>query len=266
MTAFDLITTNDPIEAGKIAYELDTANGDRQKVERAIFDEAIEMIGPEENEMGIVLAKEGWHPGVIGIVASRLANKFTKPTILIAIDGELGRGSSRGVRNFDILQGLSNCSSLLEKFGGHKAAAGLTIKAENIEEFKEAFLCHLRESLTAEDLIPEVDLDALISLDEIDYKLVSEIESLSPFGIANREPLLCAVDAHIVFTEVVGSRHLRFKVRHKGDPLRGIGFGLAGLHPLKGPGFDLAFRPYFDDWNGTRNLSIKVKDVKKPSV
>ena len=259
--ALELLTTVDPGRARELARELDSINCSRQEMEREIYSEAEALLKKEEGKKGFVLSSENWHPGVIGIAASKLVNQYNRPTVMIALDGDIGRGSARGIKNFDLLEGIKSCAHLLERYGGHKAAAGFTIKKENIEAFKSAFLAFVETSLTDDDLIAEVELDAVVNLDEVDARFIREIEKLSPFGISNREPLFCAEDTHIVNTQIVGQKHLRLKVKHKGAPIKAIAFGMSGLHPMKGAGFDLVFRPYMDDWQGRRSLALRIKDV-----
>lgn len=262
--ALRLLTTEDGREATHLAGVLNRDNSSRQKIEADTLEQALAMLdrGGRDAGKGIVLCSEKWHPGVIGIVASRLVERFSMPVVLIALDGGVGKGSARGVKSFDILEGIKACAALLERFGGHKAAAGLTVTKENFEPFKKEFMGYIDRVLKDEDLMPEIVLDAEISLDDVDHRLITEIESLAPFGVSNREPLLCVNGAHIVQTEVVGSRHLRFTVRHNGCSRSGIGFGLAGLHPLEGQGYGVAFSPYIDEWQGMKNLKLKIKDVK----
>ncbi len=263
--AVRLFTTGDAKEAASLADDLNRENLARQRIEEEILGQAISMAG-DPADRGIVLALEGWHPGVIGIVASRLADRFSKPVVMISFEGEVGKGSARGVKAFNILEGLRACAGKLERFGGHKAAAGLTIRKENIGPFRSEFLEYVNSALGEEDLVPEIILDAVVSLEDIDHRLIGEIESLQPFGISNREPVLCVTDTHIVATEVVGSRHLRFKVKQNGCARSGIGFGLAGLHPVKGQGFGIAFSPYIDEWQGMKNLKLRIKDIKAECV
>ncbi|MBI5643668.1 MAG: single-stranded-DNA-specific exonuclease RecJ [Deltaproteobacteria bacterium] len=264
--ALKLLVTEDAAEGASLAESLNRENASRQKIEEETLQQALGMLG-DGREMGIVLASEGWNPGVIGIVASRLADRFGKPAVMIALEGDCGKGSARGVKAFNILEGLKACSHLLAKYGGHKAAAGLTISRDNIEKFKGEFLEFLDNEIADEDLTPEILLDAIVSLDEVDLKLIAEIEKLAPFGASNREPLLCVTDAHIIATEIVGSRHLRLKVRQKGqNSLNCIGFGLAPLHPIKGGGYGIAFSPFIDEWQGGKNLKLRIKDVKAECV
>ncbi|MBI5587742.1 MAG: single-stranded-DNA-specific exonuclease RecJ [Deltaproteobacteria bacterium] len=265
MTALKLLISENPGEAAHLASILNRENTSRQKLEEEIFREALEMLG-DSPDRGIVLYSDGWHPGVIGIVASRLVERFSKPTVMIAMDGTVGKGSARGVRSFDILDGLKSCSELLLRFGGHKAAAGLTINRENIERFKTGFFRYLNSSVTEDDLTPEILLDSVVSLEEVDGRLLDEIGSLAPFGASNREPLLCISGADIVTSEVVGNKHLRVMVRQNGCSRSGIGFGLARLHPMKGEGYSVVFSPYVDEWQGTKNLKLRIKDVKEGCV
>jgi len=265
MSAFRLLVSQDPSEAAHLAALLNRENTSRQKLEGEIFIEALDMIG-QSADRGIVLYSEGWHPGVIGIVASRLVDRFSKPAVMIALDGEVGKGSARGVRSFDILEGLKSCAGLLERFGGHKAAAGLTVSREKIEAFKAEFLKYLNESVTDDDLAPEILLDSVVSLGDVDKRLLDEIDSLAPFGVSNREPLLCLSGAGIVASEVVGKKHLRVKVSQNGCSRSGIGFGLARLHPMNAEVYSLVFSPYIDDWQGGKNLKLRIKDVKEGCV
>lgn len=260
--ALKLLITENPKEAAELAGLLNKENVSRQKLEEETLKEALAKLGDHAEDKGIVLFSEGWHPGVIGIVASRLADRFGKPAVMIAIDGETGKGSARGIKAFDILEGLKSCSEYLERFGGHKAAAGLSVSKENIERFRAEFIRYANAAIKDEDLTPEIVLDAVVSLEDLGPRLISEIESLAPFGMANHEPLLCLEEAHIMQTEVVGTRHLRFKVRHNGSTKSGIGFGLAGMHPMQGEGYALAFSPFIDEWQGVKNLKLRIKDVQ----
>lgn len=261
--ALDLLTTKDKARAGELAIELDNINSERRSLEADITTEALEMVDPQSKDKGIVLYCEKWHPGVVGIVASKISGRFTKPTVMIALDGDIGRGSARGgIANFDLLAALRSCEQYLEKYGGHKAAAGLSIHKDNIEPFKAAFIEQLNKSIDDDDLLPLINIDAIISLDEVNMRLVSEIERLAPFGISNREPVLGALDANITETRVVGIKHLQLRLRHKGKPIKAIAFGRAGEHPMKGHGFDVAFSPYVDTWHSKKSVGLKIKDLR----
>lgn len=266
--ALRLLITEDPAEAARLAGEVDRENRARQKLEEGILNEALAMLcerGALENR-GIVLYSEKWHPGVIGIVASRLVERYGKPTAMIALDSALGKGSARGVKSFDILEGIKCCSGLLLKYGGHRAAAGFTLERDKVERFAEEFLSTLDAKVTEEDLVPEIVLDAAVALNDIDLRFITEAEGLAPFGVANREPLLCLEDAHITETAVIKDRHLRLMIAQNGCERKAIGFGLARLHPLKGEGYNVAFTPYMDEWRGVKNPGIKIKDVQARTV
>ncbi len=274
-----LLITDDDKEAIDIAKKLDGENIDRQKLEKGILSEAIEIIEREEFEiekkMAIVLARQGWHPGVIGIVASRLIDRYHRPTVIISIQpphppfdkGGVGKGSARGIKNFHILDALDACKDLLEKYGGHKMAAGLTIPEENIQLFESAFYGLAEKGLSPEDLAPEISLDSYVLLAQLNEKIIAEMDVLAPFGMANPEPLLGARDANIVKSEVVSKNHLKLKIRQQltGDPAMwdGIAYGMGAIHPVKGNNFDIAFVPYIDEWNGIRSLKLKVKEIKQ---
>jgi single-stranded-DNA-specific exonuclease len=264
-TALRLLITEDAAEAASLAGELDRENGARQRMEAETLEEALSMLNGH-TDRGIVLFSDKWHPGVIGIVASRLVDRFSKPSVLIALDNGVGKGSARGIRSFDMLEGLKSCSALLDRFGGHKAAAGLTVSIGNLAGFRDEFIRYANSTLTDEDLTPEINLDAVVTLDEVSTRLIAEIGSLAPFGQSNREPVLCLPDAQIVGTEVVGNRHLRLKVKHGTCSRSAIGFGLAGLHPMRGEGYSVAFSPYIDEWQGSRSLRLRVKDVVHGAV
>jgi single-stranded-DNA-specific exonuclease len=265
-TALELLVTDDYAKAVGIAAELEKKNTARRRIEKDILDEAVKMIegGSFAGDMGFVLASEQWHPGVIGIVASRLVERYGKPVVMIALDAEVGKGSARSIRSFNMVEGLKACEEQLVRFGGHKAAAGLTVERSNLEAFRTRFIEHLNATLTEADLVPILELDAAVTLAEIDLKFVSELASLSPFGVANREPLLCINGANIVETKVVKNKHLRFKLKQNGKTRSAIGFGMAGLHPMGGDGFAVAFTPYLDDWGSRSSAGIKVKDVQPP--
>ncbi len=260
--ALRLLTTTDHDEAASIAESLNRDNFRRQRLEEDILIEALAMVG-DKPDNGIVLYSDKWHAGVIGIVASRLSERFSRPAVLFSVENGVAKGSARaGIKTFDLLNGIASTGRFVERYGGHRAAAGLTVKAENMDMFKREFLAHVNSTLTEYDLVPEMSIDAMVPLAEINLRLATELLMLAPFGVANREPLLCLSDAEILETAVVGNRHLRFKVRQYGGLWTGIGFGLAGLHPIKGDGFNVAFSPYLDEWQGRKNVKLKIKDVQ----
>lgn len=262
--AFDLLVTPDAAVAAGLAAELNRENVLRQRLEADILNDALDMIALKSLDRGIVLASPSWHPGVIGIVASRIVERSGKPAVMIALDGDVGKGSARGTRAFNILEGLKSCSALLDRFGGHKAAAGLTVSGGNIESFRREFIAYCNGVLSDDDLVPEMHLDAQVELGDIDMRVAGELGSLAPFGQANKEPLLVLANARILQTEVFGfgGKHLRLKLNHNGSSGDGVGFGLAGLHPINGDGFAVAFSPFIDSWQGAKKIKLRIKDVQ----
>ncbi|MBI5598541.1 MAG: single-stranded-DNA-specific exonuclease RecJ [Deltaproteobacteria bacterium] len=267
-TALRLISTDDEREAAGLARALDSGNSSRRGIEEKILIEAVEMIeaGKKERaDRAIVLSGELWHPGVIGIVASRLVERYGRPVAVITLEGDMGKGSVRGVKGCDVMEGLNACSSFLERYGGHRAAAGLSIRKERVNGFMEAYIDFMNRAVLDASLAAEVAVDYVVSFEDITERLVSEIERLSPFGCSNEKPLLCATSTDILSTEVVGTRHLRMTLSQGGRTRDAIAFNMAGVHPLKGKGFDIAFYPYMDEWRGTRNLRLSVKELKTPA-
>ncbi len=263
--ALRLLITEKPSEAASIAASLDAANNARRKLESEILDEALGLAGAASGGKALVLASDNWHEGVIGIVASRLTERLGLPVVMIALDGEVGRGSARGVKAFDMLEGIRSCAPLLQRYGGHRAAAGFSLGRASLEAFREEFLRYAESVLTDDDLVPEVNLDASVSIKDMDLRAISELEKLAPFGVANREPLLCLSDATLMDTTVVGGRHLRFRFSQHGETARGIGFGMAGLKGLGGDGFSLAFSPYTDKWGGAVKPGFRIREVSRTS-
>ncbi len=269
--ALSLLVTDDAKEAAVMAAALDDANTSRRNMESDIMDEALIMAeslmkvetGPRR---AMVLASDNWHQGVIGIVASRLTERFGLPVVMIALDGDIGRGSARGIKAFNILEGIKSNAASLIRFGGHRAAAGFSVSREMVEAFTEGFLAFARETLTEEDLVAEVELDAAVSLRDMSLRAIMEIESLAPFGMANREPLLCLQGATVVGTKVVGGRHLSFRLSEDGARARAIGFGMAEMRGLDGTGLSLAFSPYKDTWGGGARPGFRIREVSKTSL
>jgi single-stranded-DNA-specific exonuclease len=269
--ALELLLTDDADEARRLAERLEVLNRDRQAVEQRIVREALAHVEewPEERRRrrGYVIADEGWHEGVIGIVASRLAERFHRPVVLLAgADGEW-KGSGRSIPAFDLHGGLAACSHLLERWGGHRAAAGLSVAAEQLDAFVEAFAAHADQQLDDRDLEPVTVVDAVVSPRELTLDLAAELSRLAPFGLGNPGVTLLLAGCEISEPSSVGEgRHLRFRVR---DPERGrdagsaIAFGMgAQVDRVRRPGtYDVAFRLQENRWNGTVAPQLVVRRV-----
>jgi single-stranded-DNA-specific exonuclease len=269
-SALDLLLTDDPVEAKRLANELEDLNRERQAVEARIFREAAAQVEewPEEHRRrhAYVVAGEGWHEGVIGIVASRLVERFNRPVVLIAgTDGDW-KGSGRSIPSFDLHGGLAACAELLGRWGGHRAAAGLSIKPENVDAFARAFAEHAAGLLVEEDLQPVTRIDAVVPRGtRLTLDLCAELARLAPFGLGNPEITLLAPGCELGDLATVGEgKHLRFRVRRDGtDAGSAIAFG-AGMRLdsyTRGGRFDVAFRLEENRWNGTVSPQLVVRRI-----
>jgi single-stranded-DNA-specific exonuclease len=257
-----LLLTDDPDEAARLARELETLNARRQALDQRILDEAIvladQTLGPEDR--ALVLGADDWHPGVIGIVASRLVERYGRPTFLVGWDGAVGRGSGRSVAGFDLHAALQRVGSCLEKFGGHAMAAGLTIRRERFEEFRVAFLRVAGELLAPEDLVPAQRVDLELPLGVMSEDLEKLMRHLEPCGPGNPAPVFGVRGARAVGARRVGVNHLRFTLDDGSGVLPAIGFRWADVVPdawLTRP-LDVAFRLERDDWQGRVTLQARV--------
>ncbi len=265
--ALELLLSTDYEHALRLAKGLDNANRQRQKEESKTLKQAISMMQSEINfkhHRSVVLHNDEWHPGVIGIVASRIAEKYYRPTILISTKDELGKGSGRSIRNFHLFDTLSKCDHLLEEFGGHEKAAGISILKSNLLDFKKFFNEMARKTLSCEELVPVIDVDMEVSLSVLSENLIKELELCAPFGMGNPRP-------------VFASRDLRAKDRPR--TLRGNGFkiwltdGKVTCEALgskfndidisdKSDGFSVVYSPSINNWQGINTIQLKLKDLQ----
>jgi single-stranded-DNA-specific exonuclease len=267
--ALALLLTGDGEEARRLAEELEALNRERQSVEERILREAVDEVEswPESRRRrrGYVVAGEGWHEGVIGIVASRLVERYHRPVVLIAGADDAWKGSGRSVPAFDLHAGLHACGAHLERFGGHRAAAGLTIRPEQVEVFAAAFAAHADTVLSEDDLRPVTHVDAIVEGSKLTLELCEELRRLGPFGLGNPSVTLLVDGCEIVDPATVGDgRHLRFRVRQRGrDAGSAIAFGLgAQLDRFRREQrYDVAFRLQENRWNGVVSPQLVVRRV-----
>jgi single-stranded-DNA-specific exonuclease len=265
--ALELLLTDDRAEATALAAKLEELNRERQGVEERILRDAIDKVeaaSPNERaHRGYVLWNETWHEGVIGIVASRLVERYHRPVVLIARSGDGWKGSGRSIPDFDLHSGLAACGEHLERFGGHRAAAGLTIESDRLEAFAAAFARHADVELRDVDLRPLTTVDAIVPAGALTLELAQELDRLAPFGLGNPEPTLLVASVEATAASTVGEgKHLRFRVRQHGrDGGSAIAFGLgAQLDRLDAATrFDLAFRLKENRWNGTTAPQLVVR-------
>lgn len=260
----ELLLGSDPLNSNAIAEELDAANAERQAIERSMLEEAIAMVegdGGYPARRSIVLASAAWHQGVVGIVASRLVERYHRPTILIALDEDgHGKGSGRSIPGFHLLEALDASSEHLERFGGHRYAAGVSLVAGRLSAFATAFEAAAQMMLAGAELLPTLVLDAEVHPDDINPGLVDDLKRLEPFGAGNPEPTLLLRGVTVVERRTVGEGHLKLRLKAGGRILDAIAFRQAdsdtdGLR-------DVAFFPELNVWNNTTTLQLRIKDIR----
>lgn len=265
--ALALLLSQEKSQAEELARAIETHNRQRQKIESKILEEAQDLIDREINfkeHKIVVLAKEDWHPGVLGIVASKLADRLYRPTIIISLNEKLCRGSGRSVRNFHLFQALVECKDFLENFGGHSHAVGLVVAKERIQDFKSAINRLAKEKLLAEDLIPHLDIDISVALSDLHADLIEELEGLEPFGADNPEPLFFTPGLKLKgVPQVLGKNTLKFWVTDGRATYQAVGFGLGELKDslIVADSFDLVYTPRIDDWQGEDNICLELKEI-----
>jgi single-stranded-DNA-specific exonuclease len=264
----ELLLSDDAGRAEKLAHYLDAVNRERQMVQAQIYAEAkavIEAEGGVDKRWAIVLASEGWHPGVVGIVASKLVEEYGRPTVLIGLDGETGKGSGRSIAAFHLYNALVACQELLAGFGGHEHAAGLRLHREQVPRFQEALNRVARERLTEADCAPLLAIDAEVRLQEIDDPFLDFIARLEPFGEGNPQPLLLARGVEVVGEPtLVGKeqQHLRLMLRQGNMSLRAIGFAMGTrLAQATGGRLDIVFSPQRHVWNERAERQLIIRDL-----
>lgn len=263
-----LLMTDSDEEAEELAKLLNRHNQKRQEIETVILREAQDIINKEVNfkdHRVIVVSKEGWHQGVLGIVASKLADSFYRPAIVISIADKLCRGSCRSIKNFHILEALLQCKHLLERFGGHSHAAGLAISKDNIKHFQEMINHIAREKIALEDLYPSLDIDMEVKLQDLNEELVNQIQELEPFGEGNPTPLFYTRNLKLKSKpEVLDRDTLRFWVTDGNITYKAVGFNMASYKEeiLTCDYFDLVYTPSIDNWYESLDIQLEIKDIR----
>ena len=263
----DLLLSRDENEANAIARDLEEINRTRQGIDRETLEQARKLAGTKDLDSlaGLVLAAEGWHAGVIGIVASRLVEDLYRPVVMVAIDGGIGKGSGRSIPAFDLHGGLTACSDLLIRYGGHRAAAGLTVDAARIPELAERFDAVARERLTKEDLTPELRVDLEVPLGEANDSLERLLRHFEPFGIGNPAPLLATRGIRLASTpRMIGQNGLKFALRDESTELEGVWWGVShrAAEWRATQVVDVAYRLERDLWKDTSRLVARLCDVR----
>lgn len=271
MHSLKLLLTDDKEEAKKLAEELDKSNRERQAMEQVILKDALSKVEREVNfkeHRVIVIHGDKWHPGVIGIVASRLVDKFYRPTILVAFDEKglgHGKGSGRSIKNFHLFDALSKCKEHLIEFGGHEHAAGITISKENIDAFRERLNAIAHEVLQPLDLVPRLEIDAWISLKDLTKEFLKELALLEPFGVGNRKPVFAVKGLSLkAKPKILNYNTLKIWVTDGELTYEAVGFKKALDYKLDSASsiFDLAFTPSINAWQGQESIQLQLKDLK----
>ncbi len=251
-------------EAAPISAWLDRMNSERQKIESEIYQDARSRIDQSAMDSVIILAGERWHPGVLGIVASKIADEFGRPTFIFSIDNGIAKGSARSIPAFDICKGLAECSDLLLTFGGHRQAAGVKLEASRLADFEAALGKVARRMIPEHGLSTSLEIDADVALSEVTHSLASEIERLEPFGVGNPEPLLGSRSLEVINPKIVGNNHLKMRLRGNLAAIDAIAFDMGTeFEQMDAPEkIDAVFTPSVNEWKGSRYLQLVIKALR----
>lgn len=265
----ELLLTDDQGEANGIARELEELNVRRQAMDRLVLDEAMRLVDAIDldAQYGLVLAKEGWHAGVIGIVASRVVEQVCRPVVMVALEGDHGKGSGRSIASFDLHAGLTACREHLVRFGGHRAAAGLTVRTENVPKLQEAFNAHACAMLTREHLVPVQRIDIELTTDDLTDDLEKLLRHFEPFGLGNATPMLALSGARVesVPRRIGSTDGVRTTIGSEHGSIAAIGWRLGDRARLLDPQapVDIAFRLERDEYRGADRLQVNIVDVRR---
>ena len=266
--ALKLLLTDDPTEALLLARKLDQTNQERRTEDQRTLEEALEILEHDHDlsrDMGVVLASDGWHPGVIGIVASRIVEKIQRPVLIIALDGDRGRGSGRSIPGFNLFEALKKCSEYLIRFGGHEQAAGMDVAREALPALREAFNSAASQQFSMDELRPELLVDLEIGLESIDLQLIHWLKYLGPHGIGNASPVFIIREVAFKQTKIVGTNHIKTTLIGNGGALEAIGFGLADRHSpetLSHGLYDIAVELERNEFRGKVSAQARLLEIR----
>src|SRR5438309_3403869 len=271
----ELFDAKEKGEARRLAEHLDTRNRERMEAQREIFNRAVEEfengIDRESQTHAAVIAGDGWHRGVIGLAASKIAERLNRPCVVISFDGDVGHGSARSIEAYHLFNGLTACRDLLDKFGGHSHAAGLSIRRECVPEFRRRLNEHAASCLTEEDLTPALNIDAEVSARALGFQLSQELRALEPFGAGNPRPLFVTRGLRVLSEpQIIKEQHLKLRVAGDDNrPFEAIwwrGVEETEQTPAVNQRLDLAYELEANRWNGDIKLQLNVKDMKSSST
>ncbi|NQT22569.1 MAG: hypothetical protein HQ579_03920 [Candidatus Omnitrophica bacterium] len=265
--ALDLLLADNKVEADRLAGILNSENRNRQKIEAAILEEALSKLEREVNfkeHCVIVLAEDNWHVGVVGIVASRIQDKYYRPTIVIALDGDKGKGSGRSIDNFNLFGAMMDSKKYLIDFGGHEAACGLSIKRNNIDKFRESINKYAWKNIAHEDLFPKLDIDMELDLSELTRDVIDGLEALKPYGPENRCPVF---SSHGVMLRndprFMGKNGIKMLVSHGDVTCETVSFKRDSIDvPRQGQILDIVYSPSINSWQGIDSIQLDLRDLR----
>ena len=259
-----LLLTDLEDEANDIAISLNKLNSERQQIEEKVYQEALCKLRSQGIRSVIVLASEGWHKGVVGIVASRIAEEFYRPVFVLSIEDNIARGSARSIPSFDLYSALSDCKELLKGFGGHKQAAGLELDSQGISCFEDRINSIADQTLAEKDFVPALEIDADIDFSDISFNLTKEFAMLEPFGFGNPEPLLGSKGLEILYPRILKDTHLKMKLKQNSQSIDAIGFNMASFFENLAVTnrVDAVFTPTVNEWEGVRSIQLNVKALR----
>ncbi|MBI2357382.1 MAG: single-stranded-DNA-specific exonuclease RecJ [Deltaproteobacteria bacterium] len=263
----EMLTTHSEEVAARIAQELDEHNRERQGMEKRVLQEALSKVeesGSLKECYSIVVGQEGWHPGVLGIVASRLVERYHRPTVVVGFHNGLGKGSARSIRGFHMVEGLRGCAAILEKFGGHESAGGLSVQWAKFPLFSARFEEIARDCLTPDHLVSLLEIDAEVDFSALDLALVRELEALKPFGVGNPEPVFMTRDVEVSERRDFNGG-CRLRLRHGSRFLGAVAFRRGDLMVQPGDKIDVAYRVTENEWSGTSTVELRLVDARSSS-
>jgi single-stranded-DNA-specific exonuclease len=267
MDGVRLLLSDDPVEARKVAVALETTNSRRQAMDEEMLGTAVELVEKTvdlDETFGLVVAQDGWHAGVIGLVASRLVERYSRPTIVISVEAQEGKGSGRSISGFDLHDALTECAPLLTRYGGHRMAAGLSIDRDRIDEFRETFNRVARERLMPEDLVPTQRIDVVVPVEQMNDELERLFRHLEPCGAGNPAPVLGIAGGAVRNHRVVGANHLRFSLADRTGAINAIAFNWADRLPddwWRQP-LDVAVKLDRNEFRGESTLQARVVQIQ----
>jgi len=268
--AVKLLTTQNPVLANEIAEELEVENNKRKDITLQITNDALYMVKSNcdlENEKAIVLGHKNWHPGVIGIVASRIKETFARPAIIISLDDKEGKGSCRSISGFDMVDALKECKEFLTGFGGHPIAAGLSMNSRYFNSFKEKFIEVANNKISTGDLIPTIYVDSQLNLEDLNSRMIKFLNAMEPYGPGNMRPVFVTNNLSIEgIPKLLGKDQntLKFSVKQNKTPFESIGFNMAEHYEklIQNSPIDIAYVIGENYWNGQRKIQLELKDIK----